>query len=78
MPKLQPDDYVEAEFLDKVTGESEWMMMQPDSCDNEADVQLGRLDNEPLLETALHAGDELAVRYEKIVEHRRASEFEKK
>lgn len=37
----------------------------------------GRLDNEPLLGTALHENDELAVGYEKIVEHRKASEFEK-
>ena len=40
-------------------------------------LRFGRLDNEPLLGSALHVGDELAVSCEKIVEHRKASEFEK-
>jgi hypothetical protein len=35
------------------------------------------LDNEPLLGTALHVGDELAVGYGKVVEHRKASDFKK-
>ena len=34
------------------------------------------LDNETLVGTALHVGDELAVSYEKIVEHRKAWEFQ--
>jgi hypothetical protein len=77
MPKYQPGDYVKVEFQDGVTGESEWMWVQVDSCDDEADPLFGRLDNEPLLGMALHAGDELAVSYEKIVEHRKASDFQK-
>ena len=77
MPKFQPGDYVKAEFKDEVTGESEWMWVQVDSCDDEAGLLFGRLDNEPLLGTALHAGDEIAVSYKKIVEHRNASDFQK-
>jgi hypothetical protein len=52
-----------------------WVLV--DSCGDEAGVLFGRLDNEPLLGTALHVGDELAVSYERVVEHRKASEFEK-
>jgi hypothetical protein len=37
----------------------------------------GRLDNEPLLGTDLHVGNELAVSYDKVVEHWKASDFEK-
>jgi hypothetical protein len=48
-----------------------------DSCDVKAGVLFGRLDNEPLLDKALHVGDELALRYDKVVEHRKASDFEK-
>ena len=59
-----------------MTGESEWMWVQVDSCDDEAGLLFGRLDNEPLLRSA-HVGDELAVSYKKIVEHRKASDFEK-
>jgi len=77
MPRFQPGDYIKAEFKDEATGESEWMWVQVDSCDDEAGVLFGRLDNEPLLGTDLHLGDELAVSYEKIVEHRKASEFQK-
>ena len=48
-----------------------------DSCDDEAGLLFGKLDNEPLLGTPLHVGDELVMSYEKIVEHRKGSEFEK-
>ena len=51
--------------------------MVVDSCDDGAGVLFGRLDNEPLLGTGLHVGDELAVSYDKVVEHRKASEFER-
>jgi uncharacterized protein YegJ (DUF2314 family) len=77
MVKFQPGDYVKAEFKDERTGECERMWVVVDSCDDEAGVLFGRLDNEPLLGTALHAGDELGVRCDKFVEHRKASDFQK-
>jgi hypothetical protein len=39
--------------------------------------QFGRLDSKPLLSTALHVGDELAMGYDKVVEHREASDCER-
>jgi len=39
-----------------------WVVV--DSCDDDAGVLFGRLDNEALLGTDLHVGDELAVRYD--------------
>ena len=69
-------DFVKAEFTDEKTGESEWMWVVVDSCDDEEGVLFGRLDNEPLVGTGLHLGDELAVSYDKVVEHRKASDFE--
>jgi len=77
MPNYRPGDYVKAEFRGEGTGESERMWMVVDFCDDEAGVLFGRLDNEPLLGTGLRVGDELAVSYEKTVEHRKASEVEK-
>ena len=44
---------------------SEWMWVQVDSCDDEAGLLFGRLDSEPLLGSALHVGDELAVSYKR-------------
>jgi hypothetical protein len=77
MPKFQPCDYVKAEFKDEATGESEWIWVQVDACDDDAGVPFGRLDNEPVLGTSLPLGDEIAVGYRKVVEHRKASDFEK-
>jgi hypothetical protein len=37
----------------------------------------GRLDNGPLVGTDLRLGDELAMSYQKAVEHREAKDFEK-
>jgi hypothetical protein len=37
----------------------------------------GRLDNEPVVGTGLHVGDELAVSCDKVVDHMRAKDFEK-
>jgi hypothetical protein len=48
-----------------------------DSSDDGAGVLFWRLDNEALLGTSLHLGDELAVSHGKVVEHRKASDFQK-
>ena len=77
MARFQPGDYVKAEFKDERTSESERMWVVVNSCDDEAGVLFGRLDNEPLLGMGLHVGDELAVSYEKVIEHRKALDFQK-
>ena len=61
MPRFQPGDYVKAEFQDETTGESERMWVLVVSCDDGAGVLFGRLDNEPVVGTGLHVGDEVAV-----------------
>jgi hypothetical protein len=76
MPRFQHGDYVKAEFKDDVTGESERVWVVVDSCGDQEGVLFGKLDNEPVLGTDLHVGDELAVSYDKVVEHRKASEFQ--
>ncbi len=77
MAKFQPGDYVKAEFLDEATGECEWTWVVVDSCDDEERILFGRLDNEPVVGTGPRLGDELAVSYDKVVEHRKAKDFEK-
>jgi hypothetical protein len=77
MPRFQLGDYVKAESKDESSGESEWMWVEVDSCDDDAGVLFGRLDNEPVVGTGLHDGDELAVSYGKVVEHRKAKDFER-
>ena len=77
MAIYQRGDYVNAEFKDEDIAESEWMWVVVNSSDDEERVLFGRLDNEPVVGTGLHVGDELVVRYEKIVEHRKPSDFQK-
>jgi hypothetical protein len=48
-----------------------------DTCDDGEGILFGRLDNEPVVGTGLHLGDELAVSYDKVLEHRKASDFQK-
>jgi len=51
-----------------------WVVVN--SCDDSEGVLFGKLDGEPLLGTGLHIGNELGGCYEKVVEQRKASEFE--
>ncbi len=78
MPKYQPGDFVKVEFRDEASGESEWMWVQVESCDDERRILLGRLDNAPVVLTrTLKLGSEIAVSYDNVREHRRLSEFPK-
>ena len=53
-----------------------WMWVVVNSCDAGAGVFFGRLDTESVLSTALRVGEEIAVSYDKVVEHGKASDFE--
>jgi len=75
MANYEPDDYVKAEIVDEVTKQSEWLWVRVDHCDEEKRVVFGRLDNIPLVNTDLKLGQEIAVSYENVREHRKASEF---
>jgi uncharacterized protein YegJ (DUF2314 family) len=75
MANYEPGDYVKAEFRDDRTDESEWMWIKVDRADDAARVVFGRLDNEPLINTDLRLGEEIAVSYDLIREHMKASAF---
>lgn len=75
MSKYEPGDFVKAEFRDEQTGESEWMWVKVDHCDDDLRVVFGTLDNEPLVNAGLRLGQELAVSYAVIQEHIIASAF---
>ncbi len=46
-----------------------WMLVE--ECDDEKQLVFGRLDNEPIASQDIRLGQQLAVRYDKIREHRR-------
>jgi hypothetical protein len=75
--KYEPGDYVKAEFKDDKTGESEWMWVKVDSCDDMRQIVFGRLDSVPVLDYGkkLRLRSQLAVSYGNIREHKKASEF---
>jgi len=58
-PRFQPGDYVKAEFKDEARASGCGWRWTPAT--RGAGVLFGRLDNEQLLRTGLHLGDELAV-----------------
>jgi hypothetical protein len=45
-----------------------WMLV--DDSDDEQQLVLGRLDNEPIINTDMRVGQQLAVSYDKVREHR--------
>ena len=70
-------DYIKAEFRNDKTGESEWMWVRVRACDDENRIVLGRLDSDPILgyRGRLKPGSELAVRFDKIRDHKRGTDF---
>ena len=76
MSVYEKGDYIKAEFKDDSTGESEWMWVQVESSYDSMRVVCGRLDNEPIVSADLSLGQQLAVSYDNIRDHRKASSFE--
>jgi hypothetical protein len=72
---FRPGDYVKVEFVKESTGESEWMWVEVSSDDSAARIVFGRLDSEPVVNSDLRRGMELAVSYDNIREHRTPSSF---
>jgi uncharacterized protein YegJ (DUF2314 family) len=77
MPTYEAGDYVKVEFIDEQRGESEWMWVKVDHCDDKNRLVFGRLDNEPAVNVDLKLGMELAVSYNNIRENMRSSAFER-
>jgi hypothetical protein len=78
MAKYCTGDYIKAEFKDDATGESEWMWVRVDSCDDTDRIVFGRLDSLPVIQAGkLKLHSEIAVSYANVREHRRSVEFMK-
>jgi uncharacterized protein YegJ (DUF2314 family) len=70
-----PGDYLKVEFRDGQTGEAEWMWVRVESDDPALRVVFGTLDSEPVVCAALRLGQQLAVSYDNIREHRTTASF---
>lgn len=74
--KFESGDYVKFEIKDDKTGESEWMSLRIDYCDELNRVVFGWLDSQPVVFTTdLKLGRHLAVSHDIIREHKKSNEF---
>ena len=74
--KLEPGDHVKFEIKDEKTGEAEWMWLRIDYCDEPNKMVFGWLDSQPVVfSTDIKFGQHLAVSYDNIREHRKATDF---
>jgi len=70
-----PGDYPKVEFRDEQSGEVEWMWVKVERDDPALRVVFGMLDSEPIVCTDLRLGQELAVGYDNIRDHRTPASF---
>ncbi len=68
-------DYVKVEFRDERSGEAEWMWVRVDLDDPARRVVFGTLDSEPIVMTDVRLGQQLAVSYDNIRDHRTPASF---
>lgn len=73
MGRYKRGDHVKIEVEDKHFGVGEWMWMLVDSSDDDRRLVFGRLDNEPIEAADMKLGQQLAVSYEKVRDHKRFS-----
>jgi uncharacterized protein YegJ (DUF2314 family) len=71
MRKYAKGDHVKIEVVNEKSGESEWMWLSVDDSDDQRRLVFGKLDSEPIVNTDMRLGQELAVSYDKIRDHRR-------
>lgn len=71
MGKYHKGDHVKIEVEDKELGVDEWLWLLVDDSDDEQRLVFGRLDNVPVSSENLKLGQQLAVSYDKIRDHRR-------
>lgn len=70
MTKYRRGDHVKIELADLSSRQKEWVWIEVDYADDIRQLVFGRLDNEPIVNTDVRLGMEVAVSFEKIVEHR--------
>jgi uncharacterized protein YegJ (DUF2314 family) len=71
MGKYQKGDHVKFEVNDEGSRESEWMWLLVEESDDEQEIVFGRLDSQPVVVADMKVGQELAVSYDKVRDHRR-------
>ena len=71
MGRYSNGDHVKIEVRHECSGESEWLWMLVDGSDDERRLVFGTLDNQPIVNTDMRLGQELAVSYDNVRDHRK-------
>ena len=71
MGRYSKGEHVKFEVVSTQSGESEWMWLLVERSDDGNRLVFGKLDSQPIVVTDMHLGQELAVSYDNIREHRR-------
>lgn len=72
MGKYVSGDHVKIE-VKNVSGDSEWMWLFVESSDDDQELVFGKVDSQSVVATDMKFGQELAVSYDNIRDHRRFS-----
>lgn len=77
MARYDHGDYIKVEFESGEAALSgEWMWVRVHHCDEERQLVFGTLDNEPIVHSEIMCvGEELAIAYDRVREHKKAWEF---
>jgi uncharacterized protein YegJ (DUF2314 family) len=70
MGRYNKGDHVKIEVVNEVSGEGEWMWLLVERSDDFNRLVFGKLDSQPIVVTDMYLGQELAVSYDNVREHR--------
>jgi uncharacterized protein YegJ (DUF2314 family) len=71
MGRYQQGDHVKIEVINEGSDESEWMWLLVRASNDEQELVFGTLDSQPVVIADMQVGQELAVSYDKVRDHRR-------
>ena len=71
MGRYQKGEHVKIEVIEDRSGVSEWVWLLVQHSDDEQRLVFGELDSEPVVTRDLRRGQELAVSYDQVRDHRK-------
>jgi len=76
MSRYQSGDHVKFEVVDEQSGQSEWLWLSVERSEDESGIVFGKLDSQPVVMTDMRLGQDLAISYDKVRDHRRFTQRE--
>jgi uncharacterized protein YegJ (DUF2314 family) len=76
MGRYQSGDHVKFEVVNEQSGESEWLWLSVERSEDESGIVFGTLDSQPVVMTDMRVGQDLAISYDKVRDHRRFTQQE--